>query len=64
MIGSLTSFGYCIYPVAAIWNDYIFFSSGITGRLCLGLMICHQINFKKVLLINFVLTCVPIAGSS
>jgi hypothetical protein len=62
-IGSMTTFTYCIYPIAAIWNDYIFFSTGITGRLCLGLMICHKINFKKVFIINIALTCVPVFWS-
>jgi hypothetical protein len=59
----MSTFTYCIYPLAAIWNDYIFFSTGITGRLCLGLMICHQINFKKVFIINIAVTCVPVLWS-
>ena len=60
LIGTLSAFTYCTYPLAAVWNDYIFFSTGITGRLCLGLMICHQINFKKVLLLNICSTCGPV----
>ena len=59
---SLFAFSFMIYPVAAVWNDYIFFSKGITGRLCLGLMVCDQVNLTRVLLYNVVLSCGPVIG--